>query len=181
MSSADRETQTRLWRRWRAAAATAVSAGDCPDPMTIAAHLDGRTTPGERERLEHHLASCPACLEALIELRAAAGDEPAPLPGAMRERALSLVPAQARAPWLAWLRLLPRLVYEPSLLLSAAGYGTAVVAIVLAGWAGLTLGRDTFEKHQLVGAALASSCTFDLQVPPPVELELKGQNPGGSS
>jgi hypothetical protein len=40
----------------------------------LAAYIEGDLSPAEREQADHHLAECAACAEALVELRAIAGE-----------------------------------------------------------------------------------------------------------
>jgi hypothetical protein len=40
----------------------------------LAAYIEGDLSPDERAQAEHHLAECAACAEALVELRAVAGE-----------------------------------------------------------------------------------------------------------
>ncbi len=46
-----------------------VKAPDCPSIATLGDFLDGKGSAEERQTLETHLHSCPACLNRLIELR----------------------------------------------------------------------------------------------------------------
>jgi anti-sigma factor RsiW len=57
-----------LWSRLPLRSAAAETS-TCPDPGTLAALVDGRLTPGEREPLEAHLAGCPHCVRALADVR----------------------------------------------------------------------------------------------------------------
>ena len=78
-----------LWRRF-ARPARAAGAG-CPDELSLAAWLDGQAPPGQAEQIEAHLAGCPACLEAVIELRATLAAGPMLAPPQVVERAASAV------------------------------------------------------------------------------------------
>jgi anti-sigma factor RsiW len=40
----------------------------CPDDETLAAYVDGRLSPQERQELEAHLTSCPDCYELVAEV-----------------------------------------------------------------------------------------------------------------
>ena len=52
-----------LWQHFRSPRPKMQS---CPDPVDLAALLDGRLNGDEKEQIEAHLADCPACLENYI-------------------------------------------------------------------------------------------------------------------
>jgi anti-sigma factor RsiW len=56
----------RAWRQWRERRRALV----CRDAVALmTAYLDGELSPGERARLERHLADCPHCTTYLSQLR----------------------------------------------------------------------------------------------------------------
>jgi tetratricopeptide (TPR) repeat protein len=71
--------------------------GECPDPETIAAHLDGRLTGRERAWVIEHLAACEDCYTVFTESAQTHG--PA---GAARMRLVECWRAWLTAPRLAW-------------------------------------------------------------------------------
>jgi anti-sigma factor RsiW len=54
---------------------------DCPCIKTLGDLMDGKLNPDDKESVESHLRSCPACLNRLIELRELAHSDRARLPG----------------------------------------------------------------------------------------------------
>jgi anti-sigma factor RsiW len=94
----------RLWRR--RAAGRRAPADACPGEGALAAFLDGRTPPDERERLEAHLALCPRCLAATLESARIDQVPPAPVSGELLARLTRAVAAAQGEPlplpaWLA--------------------------------------------------------------------------------
>ncbi|HXT23070.1 MAG TPA: zf-HC2 domain-containing protein, partial [Thermoanaerobaculia bacterium] len=87
----------------------------CPDSETLAAYLDGRLFPEQRDRLEEHLAGCDACGTALADaVRFQSATDPSkdeePVEGddnAPRRRLLAVAAAIAALalPTAAWLAL----------------------------------------------------------------------------
>ena len=61
MTAADKE----LWQKARTAWSEAPPEAEEPDPLVLAAYLEGRLEPGESEGLEARLAADPAALELL--------------------------------------------------------------------------------------------------------------------
>ena len=117
----------------------------CPDPLELASYVDGRLTGSARERLEAHLALCPACRQAVAETRDVLAG-PAVLPPARWvQRAKSLAPQTRPATW-------PRLVRW-------AASAAAVVAVSLAGFAG---GAATYRNRQVAEANLLQVVSFGL-------------------
>ena len=63
----------RPWTRY--ARAVAGPPGACPDPLDLAAWLDGRLPDDRRDAVDEHLVACPACLDAIRAGRAALDDD----------------------------------------------------------------------------------------------------------
>ena len=77
----------------------------CPEPERLAAYLDGRLFPEQRERLEEHLAACDGCANAIAEaMRFDALTSPAPA-RAHRDRWVAAAALAVVAPTAAWLAL----------------------------------------------------------------------------
>ncbi|MFO7595242.1 MAG: zf-HC2 domain-containing protein [Desulfocurvibacter africanus] len=62
----------------------------CPDEQDLAAYLDGRLSPEERDRFKAHLDQCAACREAVAELGALLGIELPDAPDEVKRRAKGL-------------------------------------------------------------------------------------------
>jgi anti-sigma factor RsiW len=84
-----------LWRRYAAGRADPEGTG-CPDPVGLAAFLDGTADEAERARVEAHLAVCAACLGAVEDARAIAHAPLAPLAEERRRRFTRAVVAEQR-------------------------------------------------------------------------------------
>jgi anti-sigma factor RsiW len=110
----------------------------CPDAIALAAHLDGRDGDAAGRDMEAHLARCPACREAVDELRTILAESPDALafvPAATLEAARALVPARtpARAPsrrrWVpAWAAARAGLAAAASVVVCIVGYRTGFAA-----------------------------------------------------
>ncbi len=111
----------------------------CPSLLELAAFIDGRASEAERQALESHLADCPACLEAVAEIRsvqADAGDSSALVPATLLESAKGLVAERMRTrrSWaLADWRLVGRwsAAAAASIVMGLAGYHTGVKTLMI--------------------------------------------------
>lgn len=56
---------------------------ECPDAWTLAAYWDGGLEPGERTRIERHLAACRGCLAQIAALARLDRTAPEPVPEAL--------------------------------------------------------------------------------------------------
>jgi anti-sigma factor RsiW len=141
----------RLWARarpgWRAAIAPG-SAEEAPNPLMLAAYLDGALDETGREAVEAWMAATPEALESMIAARAELAETPG-APGAapvsLVSRAQGLVRAPVREPagLGAWLRGL--IGFEPEAWRPLAWAGvTAALLVVSAG--GFELGRLGTER-----------------------------------
>jgi anti-sigma factor RsiW len=68
-------------------------AANCPPLDDLARYLDGCCAEDERDRIDLHLAQCPACMELVRDIRADAGETDAMIfvPPQVIERAMALV------------------------------------------------------------------------------------------
>ena len=143
----------RRWARarpgWRAFASPGEApgvSGEAPDPLILAAYLDGTLDLAERERVEAWMAAFPEALELMTAARETLGKgSPEPSPEGLILRAQDLVRAPLREPaglraWLRGLAGLETQVWRP---LAWAGM-TAVLLVVSAG--GFELGRLGTER-----------------------------------
>jgi hypothetical protein len=78
--------------------------GPCPDAATMGGYLEGRADAAVADAIASHLATCPACLDAVIDLRALGiGRAPvraAPRPLVFRAAGWSAVAAAVAVAWL---------------------------------------------------------------------------------
>jgi hypothetical protein len=142
----------RLWARarpgWRAAIAPG-SAEEAPNPLMLAAYLDGALDETGREAVEAWMAATPEALELMIAAREALAADPPGAPDAapvsLVSRAQGLVRAPLREPagLGAWLR--GSIGFEPEAWRPLAWAGvTAALLVVSAG--GFELGRLGTER-----------------------------------
>ena len=150
----------RLWARarpgWRALTAPGEASGafgEAPDPLILAAYLDGALDAAEHERVEAWMAAVPEALELMAAARQSLEeDSREPSPESLILRAQGLVRPPLREPTglLAWLRGLAGLEVQAWRPLAWAGV-TAVLLVVSAG--GFELGRLGTERLVSVQSA----------------------------
>ncbi len=134
----------RLWARarpgWRAAS-TSQTAEEAPNPLMLAAYLDGALDEAGRAAVEAWMAAAPEAVDLMIAAREAlAAETPGAAPVSLVSRAQGLVRAPVResAGLGAWLRGL--IGFEPEAWRPLAWAGvTAALLVVSAG--GFELGR----------------------------------------
>ncbi len=138
-----------LWARarlgWRASAAPGAPE-EAPDPLILAAYLDGTLDLAEHERVEAWMAAFPEALELMTAARETLGEgsrEPSPESLILRAQGLVRAPLREPAGLLAWLRGLAGLEIQAWRPVAWAGV-TAVLLVVSAG--GFELGRLGVER-----------------------------------
>jgi anti-sigma factor RsiW len=139
--------EQRLWERMNRA--RPAEAGPCPDPRLLAAYIDGTATDAEVQRIDGHLAACPACLATVGEIRSLLAAPPMPAPKAVLDRAKALVPAAhvaaAPARW------------------SAIGrWAAAAAAAVIVGYLGFVAGHATWLGREALADTLVCETSFGL-------------------
>ena len=163
----------RLWARarpgWRALAAPGGApgaSGEAPDPLILAAYLDGALDEAERERVEAWMAASPEALDLIAAAREALGQEPGAAPESLVSRAQGLVRAPVREPagLLAWLRGLTGFEVQAWRPIAWAGV-TAVLLVASAG--GFELGR--LGTEQLASIQTAAGDDLDLGLDDPAD------------
>ena len=138
----------------------------CPSDLDLAQWLDGRVIePVERALIESHLASCPLCLEAVVEVRPSVGSQgegllfvaPQILAAAKNlvspgERDVQSLPYDGRLRFAGWM--------------NRARWSGAVAACVFIGVVGWQAGRATPGQpvSQFTGQSLNGSLTTDFAV-----------------
>ena len=162
-----------LWARarpgWRAAHRSEL-AEEAPNPLMLAAYLDGTLDQAGREAVEAWMAATPEALELMIAARAGLAEPPG-APGAapvsLVSRAQGLVRAPPREPARlgAWLRGLIGFEPEAWRPLAWAAVTAALLVVVSAG--GFELGRRGTE--QLVSVQTAALDDFDFGLDDPVD------------
>ncbi len=88
-----------LWRRARRSLPAPGTTAEAPGALDLAAYLDDRLAPGERERIESWMLGEAAALDLVIAARRAlaAGQEDHAVPHRLVTRAQALVPDRAQA------------------------------------------------------------------------------------
>ena len=145
-----------LWARarpgWRATIAPG-SAEEAPDPLILAAYLDGTLDEAGRAAVEVWMAATPEALESMIAARDALAAEPpgaAPVSLVSRAQGLVRAPLRVSAGLGAWLRGL--IGFEPGAWRPLAWAGVAAVLLVVSA-GGFELGRQGTERLAPVQAA----------------------------
>lgn len=122
-----------LWKEYRKAVPEAERIG-CPEPNDLAAYLAGRASPEEIRSIEDHLAQCPSCLDAFLELRSLSRQELRPVPPGLGKQIRNLIkydrPMESRRLFITYLR-------------RAGGWAVAAGLVAAAGIGGFRLGRET--------------------------------------
>jgi predicted anti-sigma-YlaC factor YlaD len=137
----------RLWeqmnRAWPA------EAGPCPDALLLAAYIDGTATDAEVQRIDGHLAACPACLATVGEIRGLLAAPPMLAPRPVLDRAKALVlaahVAAARTRWL-----------------TIGRWAAAAAAAVIVGYIGFVAGHATWLGRDALANALVCETSFGL-------------------
>ena len=152
--------QRRLWRQYVAQVQVRPESADFPalDPNVLAAYLDGTAEPDQVEQIEARMASDPALLEELSELRQLCG----PVPAAVSASLLS------RAKTLALTKLVPktpRQLSQPSTYtwwrhLQWAAVAAAVLVTALAGH---SVGGATFRGQRRAESVISSRASLDME------------------
>jgi anti-sigma factor RsiW len=155
----NREDQARieegqLWRRYRSAGPR--PSPECPGESELAGFIDGRLPPDRHDTIEAHMADCPECLDALIQMRALQAEAgPGPVvPASVRSAIAEVLPAvakeQGRGPARAG-EAPPALSFGGVFAWSLATAAAAAVICV----AGSRIGRATVENS--LGRKLVAS------------------------
>ncbi|MFQ5776250.1 MAG: hypothetical protein ACE5GS_17165 [Kiloniellaceae bacterium] len=156
-----------LWRLARPGWLDAVAAAEAPDPMVLAAYLDGNLDPDARARVEAWMAASPAGLDlvaAAREAREAAA--PAVVPDRVLRRASALVRAGsasgARAgDWRA------RMASALAAWARSTAWAGVAAAILLASLSGFELGRTGVEHLASLDALMADDVRLVMGRPTP--------------
>jgi anti-sigma factor RsiW len=162
-----------LWARarpgWRAAIAPG-SAEEAPNPLMLAAYLDGALDDTGREAVEAWMAASPEALELMIAARAELGQAPPGTPNATPESLISRAQGLIRAPVAepaglgAWLRGL--IGFEPEAWRPLAWAGVTAVLLVVVSAGSFELGRLGSERlAPIQSAALGDDLELGLDDP----------------
>ncbi len=128
-----------LWAGARQAWREAGPRPQAPDPLSVAAYLDGTLEPAARERVEAWMARDPDALELLVAARAAAAPAAAPQSLVQRARALVRDGRPARVGLgarLSGLLAVPPQAWRPLV------WGGVAAAVLVVSASGFELGRQ---------------------------------------
>lgn len=140
MTAADKE----LWQKARTAWSEAPPEAEEPDPLVLAAYLEGRLEPSESAGLEARLAADPAALALLTASgEALAAGPDAAVPESLLRRAEGLVRAQPAAEPEAGLLARLRGFLD---LQTQAAWGSFAAALVIACVAGYEIGYQSMDS-----------------------------------
>ncbi len=149
-----------LWARARAGWRDSAASPEAPDPLILAAYLDGTLDETAQERVEAWLATSPEALDLVIAVREA--EAPEAVPESLLARAQGLVrerPRPARAGLGAWLDGLFSFQMAAWRPVAWAGV-TAVMLVVSTG--GFELGRQGALHMVAFDIAAADDLDFGL-------------------
>lgn len=143
--------EERLWRQF-AAQDRAPSALSDLAPNILAAYLDGKADTTQVEQIEALMASDPALLEQIIELRQLQDAGPAMVSQAFLDRAKALTAPQQTYPAAgrqagAWQRF---------------HWAAAAAAVVFACLGGYSIGHTTFQGQRSAQVSLSSQASLEL-------------------
>jgi anti-sigma factor RsiW len=137
----------RLWERMNRA--RPAQAGPCPDPLLLAAYVDGTATDAEVHRIDGHLAACPACLATVGEIRSLLAAPPMLAPEPVLERAKALVPA-------------PHITATHTRWSAIGRWAAAAAAAVIVGYLGFVAGHATSLSREALADTLVCETSFGL-------------------
>lgn len=167
------DQQKRLWRQYLAGSQPDSTDLSALDPNLLAAYLDGSA---KLEQIEYRLASDPALLEELIELRQLCDLESTAVAPALLSRAKNLLSTQTTPS----IRFQPA---QPSLYTwwRRVQWAAAAAAVMLACLTGYSVGRITSHSKQRVETLVASNTSLDMEelISGPtlaISLPINGQN-----
>lgn len=152
-AEADREGAA-LWARARGSWREGVAASAEPDPMTLAAYLEGRLDEAAAAPVEAWMAADPEALDSVLSARAALAETPPEVPRHVAARARDIVRgrtgratrAGAGGALLGWF----------TGVLRPAVWAGATAAVLLASVSGFELGRAGVENLAALDAAVAA-------------------------
>jgi predicted anti-sigma-YlaC factor YlaD len=139
--------ERRLWERTRRP--RPAKSGPCPDPLLLAAYLDGTAAEAEVRQVEEHMASCPACLAAVGQVRGLLAAPPMIAPRRTLDRAKALAPATAAAA-------------AASRWSAVARWAAAATAAAVVGYLGFTAGHTTSLSRTALADTLVCETSFGL-------------------
>ena len=137
--SRDTMDEAALWRRWRSAAASAMTAGAEPNPLVLAAYAENRLPPHAVEAVEDWLAAHPEALQDVLAARQAAREAlPAASPAVLARAAALVVEGNAQ--------VLP--FRHPATRVTswrgAIAWGALAASLLVTSLVGFTLGSDAY-------------------------------------
>ncbi len=151
-----------LWQRARADLSDSARPDDAPDPMMIAAYLDGSLDDAEKEALESRLLGDPEGLDLLIASRQALDEGPAAhVPETVFERAEGLVRA-APTESDGFFRRVGAWLTDAGSMSAAATWSAAVASFILACVVGFALGESSYESLATIAEVLSSETGLGL-------------------
>lgn len=162
-----------LWSRAREACLaplreSADAPGAAPDPLVLAAYLDGTLDPLSAERVEAWMAGSPDALDLVIAAREALVASPAPAPQGLVERARGLVRARpARASGDGLLERIGRWLVPGYGLGRSAAWAGLAAALLLSAAGSFELGQ--FGVRQLAAAEVQEADELGLGLGQPLD------------
>ncbi len=143
--------EKRLWRQFAAQDQAPPALSDL-DPNLLAAYLDGKANTTQVEQIEALMASDPALLEQIIELRRLQPAGPALVCQTFLDRAKALAAPQQTA---------TAAVRQPGAW-HRFHWAAAAAAVLFACLGGYSIGQTTFQGQRSAEASLSSQASLEL-------------------
>ncbi len=143
--------EKQIWRQFAAQDQSQPVLSDL-DANLLAAYIDGKADPSQVEQIESLMASNPALLEELIELRRLQDAGPALVSQAFLDRAKTLAVPQQPAP----------VVVARAGLWHRFQWAAAAAVVALACLGGYTAGHSTLQSQRRAQDSVTSQANFEL-------------------
>ena len=140
-----------LWRQFAEQYQAQPTLSDL-DPNLLAVYLDGKANTTQVKKIEALMASDPALLDQIIELRSLQDSGPAMVSQAFLDRAKALTAPQQTTP----------VVVRRTWTWPRSQWAAAAAAVVLACLAGYSVGQTTFQGRGSAEDSLSSQASLEL-------------------
>lgn len=155
------ETDIKLWK-WIKPYISGKKKFSCPDTNALAAYLEGNVSKKQVQTMDTHFTQCPACLDALVELRSILQKEPVKPPVEVIKRAKDLTAASITKKQPVIIKL-PVWLSSPNPYVKRYVSIAAAAAVIIASCiTGIKFGQDTFDNRRIISLTSLSEMSFGL-------------------